>query len=317
LEALSRIIEVEKPQGVLIFVKTKSATTEVAEALSARGFNAAAINGDLPQPARETLISKLKVGTLQVLVATDVAARGLDVDRIELVVNFELPSNVESYVHRIGRTGRAGRSGRAILFLSPRERRFLRVLEQAGKGAVKELTLPSKLEVQAARVNRFKDEIRTFLAAGRPLGGLEKIIDEVAEECNVTPSTVAAVLCARARLIPAFEAKETEREYDREGDFPTGSSKRRAARSNNSDREGRGRQRSQARFDHREEKGSEVRIGRIKSSGKGLGGKEDLPSGPRRSSFKKEAGFKKDSGRAKASNKTRPYQKSSSSSKRK
>lgn len=218
LDALSRILEVDEPQAVLIFVRTKSATTEVADALASRGFNAAAINGDLPQQAREALIAKLKRGTLQVLVATDVAARGLDVDRIELVVNYELPNNAETYIHRIGRTGRAGRSGRAILFLSPRERRFLKNIQQLGKGDVKELQLPTKLQVQAARVRRFKNEIQAFLAEGRPTEGLEKIIEDVAAECGITPSTVAAVLCARAKLIPAFETREGKRKEPLEGE---------------------------------------------------------------------------------------------------
>jgi ATP-dependent RNA helicase DeaD len=226
LDAISRILEVDEPQAVLIFVRTKSATIEVADALAARGFNAAAINGDLPQQAREALISKLKRGTLQVLVATDVAARGLDVDRIELVVNYELPTNAETYVHRIGRTGRAGRSGRAILFLSPRERRFLKNIQQLGKGDVKELTLPTKIQVQGARVRRFKNEIQSFLAEGRPTEGLEKIIDEVAVECGVTASTVAAALCVRAKLLPAFETKEGGNKEAFEGEENSRKSKR-------------------------------------------------------------------------------------------
>lgn len=226
LDALSRILEVDEPQAVLIFVRTKSATTEVADALVSRGFNAAAINGDLPQQAREALIGKLKRGTLQVLVATDVAARGLDVDRIELVVNYELPNNAETYIHRIGRTGRAGRSGRAILFLSPRERRFLKNIQQLGKGEVKELNLPTKLQVQAARVRRFKNEIQAFLAEGRPTEGLEKIIEDVAAECGITASTVAAVLCARAKLIPAFETKEGKKKETFESEEGSRKSKR-------------------------------------------------------------------------------------------
>ena len=131
LDALTRILEVEPFDGVLIFVRTKIATTELADKLEARGHAAAAMNGDMPQKQREQMVNKLKAGGLDILIATDVAARGLDVDRISHVINYDIPYDTEAYIHRIGRTGRAGRQGDAILFVAPRERRMLGAIERA------------------------------------------------------------------------------------------------------------------------------------------------------------------------------------------
>jgi len=125
LDALTRILEAETFDGMIIFVRTRIATVEVAEKLSARGFAASALNGDIPQAQRERTVDQLKKGKLDILVATDVAARGLDVERISHVVNYDIPHDTEAYIHRIGRTGRAGREGDAILFVAPRERRML------------------------------------------------------------------------------------------------------------------------------------------------------------------------------------------------
>jgi ATP-dependent RNA helicase DeaD len=201
LEALTRILEVDEFDGVLIFVRTKSATVDLADRLVERGFSAAAINGDLAQNVREQMISKLKSGAISILVATDVAARGLDVDRISLVVNFEMPNNSETYVHRIGRTGRAGRSGRAILFLLPKERRFLRNIQSTMKsvGTMDELVLPTRQQVLEARVKKFKTEIAaTLLKKSTSLEMYERVVEEVASEHGVQAITVAAALCARA-----------------------------------------------------------------------------------------------------------------------
>ena len=131
MDALTRLLEVEPFEAMIVFVRTKQATEEVAEKLRARGFSAAAINGDIPQAQRERTIAALKDGSIDILVATDVAARGLDVERISHVLNYDIPHDTESYVHRIGRTGRAGRSGTALLFVSPRERHLLKSIERA------------------------------------------------------------------------------------------------------------------------------------------------------------------------------------------
>jgi len=133
MDALTRILEAEPYDGVIVFVRTKTATEELANKLEARGYAATALNGDIAQKQREATVNRLKKGHLDILVATDVAARGLDVQRISHVINYDVPHDTESYIHRIGRTGRAGREGDAILFVSPREKRMLYAIERATK----------------------------------------------------------------------------------------------------------------------------------------------------------------------------------------
>jgi ATP-dependent RNA helicase DeaD len=152
LDALTRVLDAEPFDAAIIFVRTKSSTMELAEKLKARGFSAEALNGDIAQAQRERTISLLKKGSLDILVATDVAARGLDVDRITHVINYDIPFDAESYVHRIGRTGRAGREGQAILFVSPREQRMLRAIERQIKCSIEQMELPTKQD--AARKRR-------------------------------------------------------------------------------------------------------------------------------------------------------------------
>ncbi|SIJ27800.1 DEAD/DEAH box helicase [Mycobacteroides abscessus subsp. abscessus] len=165
LDALTRILEVEEYDGIIMFVRTKQATEELAEKLRARGFKASAINGDIPQQARERTVEMLREGKIDILVATDVAARGLDVERISLVVNYDIPHDTESYVHRIGRTGRAGRSGEAILFITPREQRLLGSIERATKQKVEPLTLPSVIEQYELSRNVPATDIAAALAS--------------------------------------------------------------------------------------------------------------------------------------------------------
>src|SRR5215475_8597985 len=165
MDALTRLLEVEQGDAMIVFVRTKQATEEVAERLKARGFAAAAINGDIPQAVRERTIAALKDGTIDVLVATDVAARGLDVERISHVLNYDIPHAPESYVHRIGRTGRAGRSGTALLFVTPRERHLLKSIERVTRQKLVESELPSVDDVNAQRVEKFRDSITTALAS--------------------------------------------------------------------------------------------------------------------------------------------------------
>ena len=166
LDALTRILEAEPFDGMIIFARTKLGTEELASKLLARGFSAAAINGDLQQQQRERMIGQLKDGTIDILVATDVAARGLDVDRISHVINYDVPTDPESYTHRIGRTGRAGRSGEAILFITPREKNLLRMIERATRQPIGPLELPSIQAVNDVRIAKFKDQITETLAAG-------------------------------------------------------------------------------------------------------------------------------------------------------
>ncbi|WP_347986310.1 DEAD/DEAH box helicase [Methylomonas sp. AM2-LC] len=193
MDALTRILEAENFDGMIIFVRTKTATIEVAEKLEARGFSASAINGDMSQALRERAIDHLKSGKLDILIATDVAARGLDVDRITHVVNFDIPYDTESYIHRIGRTGRAGRTGDAILFVSPREKRLLANIEQATKQKVEEMQLPSTEFINNTRITRFKQRITDTLAAGE-LSFYTQLINQYHVEHDVPALDIAAAL---------------------------------------------------------------------------------------------------------------------------
>jgi ATP-dependent RNA helicase DeaD len=198
LDALTRILEAETFDGMIIFARTKLGTEELAGKLQARGFSATAINGDMAQQQRERTIQMLKDGKIDILVATDVAARGLDVERISHVVNYDVPSDPESYTHRIGRTGRAGRSGEAILFITPREKGLLRVIERATRQPVSPLTLPSIEAVNDVRIVKFKDQISDALAGG----GLEiyrTLIEQYESEKNVPAIEIAAALARMAR----------------------------------------------------------------------------------------------------------------------
>jgi len=197
LEALTRILEVEPFEAMLVFVRTKSSTVELAEKLEARGFAAQAMNGDMPQKERERQVDKLRGGRLDILVATDVVARGLDVDRISHVVNYDIPYDTEAYVHRIGRTGRAGRSGEAILFVVPRERRLLGAIEHATKQKIEPLTLPTVEMVNERRVEAFEAGIDDVLAGGN-LGFLERLVERYAERREVPMTRVAAALARLA-----------------------------------------------------------------------------------------------------------------------
>ncbi|MGO3071284.1 MAG: DEAD/DEAH box helicase [Brevibacterium linens] len=195
LDALTRILEVEEYEGIIMFVRTKQATEELAEKLRARGFKTAAINGDIPQQARERTIDMLREGKIDILVATDVAARGLDVERITLVVNYDIPHDTESYVHRIGRTGRAGRSGEAILFVTPREQRMLGSIERATKQKVEPLTLPSVEELTNTRVEKFTKRIDDVLATTE-LSELTEVIEAYSLSRDVPASNIAAALAS-------------------------------------------------------------------------------------------------------------------------
>ncbi|EIC29824.1 MULTISPECIES: DEAD/DEAH box helicase [Methylomicrobium] len=193
LDALTRILEAETFDGMIIFVRTKTATVELAERLEARGFSAAAINGDMSQALRERAIANLKSGKLDILIATDVAARGLDVDRITHVVNYDIPYDTESYVHRIGRTGRAGRTGDAILFVAPRERKLLGNIEKATKQKVEQMELPSTEVINNKRIARFKQQITDTLAA-EELSFYSQLIEQYQQEHNVSALEIASAL---------------------------------------------------------------------------------------------------------------------------
>jgi len=193
LDALTRLLEAEKFDAMLVFVRTKLETAELAERLEARGFSAAPLNGDIQQAQRERTVAKLKAGKIDILVATDVAARGLDVERISHVVNYDIPYDSETYVHRIGRTGRAGRSGEAILFVAPRERNMLRIIERVTRLPIEQMNLPSVADVNEQRVVRFKERIAAAVESGEGKT-FRALLEQIERERNVPAIEIAAAL---------------------------------------------------------------------------------------------------------------------------
>jgi ATP-dependent RNA helicase DeaD len=197
LDALTRILEAETFDGIIVFVRTKTATVELAEKLEARGFATEALNGDIAQKSRERTIERLKKGKIDILVATDVAARGLDVERISHVINYDIPNNAESYIHRVGRTGRAGRKGEAILFVSPRERWMIRVIEKASRQKMELMKLPSNETINNKRIANFKQSITDTLASEN-LSAFRDLMDQYRIEHDVPALDISAAL---ARMV--------------------------------------------------------------------------------------------------------------------
>ncbi len=193
LDALTRILEAEIFDGIIIFVRTKTATVELSEKLEARGYASAALNGDIAQNLRERTVNNLKKGNLDILVATDVAARGLDVKRISHVINYDIPYDTEAYIHRIGRTGRAGREGEAILFVAPRERRLLNAIERATKKKIEIMELPSTELINDKRIAQFKQKISDTLAS-EDLEFFSQLIEQFQQEHNIPANEIAAAL---------------------------------------------------------------------------------------------------------------------------
>jgi ATP-dependent RNA helicase DeaD len=225
MDALTRVLEVEPFEAMIVFVRTKQATEEVAERLRARGFSAAAINGDIQQAQRERTIAALKDGSIDILVATDVAARGLDVERISHVLNYDIPHDTESYVHRIGRTGRAGRSGAALLFVSPRERHLLKAIEKATRQKLIEAELPTVEDVNAQRVAKFRDSITDALG-GPGFDFFRRLIEDYERESDVPMADIAAALAVQSRDGEEFLlAPEPPQERRHRDDRPERSSK--------------------------------------------------------------------------------------------
>ncbi|VAW48079.1 DEAD-box ATP-dependent RNA helicase DeaD (= CshA) [hydrothermal vent metagenome] len=250
LDALTRILEAEeKIDGSIIFVRTKTATVDLAERLEARGHAAAALNGDIAQNQRERIVDQLKKGKIDILVATDVVARGLDVPRISHVFNYDIPQDNESYIHRIGRTGRAGREGNAILFVTPRERRLLSSIERTTKSKIPEMHLPSTQDINNSRVDRFKARIVEAMQQD-DTAFYQELIEQLETEQNIPAVEIAAGL---ARLlqgdIPFFMPDKPVRE---------------ARSERNSGNEGR-------------ERGGRERGGRNERGGNDRGGKDRKP----------------------------------------
>ncbi len=219
VDALTRILEVEDYDGIIIFTRTKSMTLELAEKLNARGYAAAGLNGDMNQAQREKTVNQLKKGKLDILIGTDIVARGLDINRISHVINYDIPYDTESYVHRIGRTGRAGKSGEAILFVAPRERNLLRMIERATKKPIERMEMPSTEDVNDTRVAKFKQQITDELAKE----GLEyytAIVESYQQEHNIPAEEIAAALVRIARKgdpLRLKDFKEQKIDYDNNG----------------------------------------------------------------------------------------------------
>ena len=197
LDALTRYLESQESDGIIIFVRTREATGVVAEKLSARGYSAAAINGDINQTQREKTISRLKKGTIDILVATDVAARGIDVERISHVINYDIPYDSEGYVHRIGRTGRAGRLGKALLFVQPRERRLLGIIEKDTKQKLQAWQKPTAQQLAEQRKTKLSEDIATKLE-NTVADVYHKMIAELCETLDQPAEQIAAALLSSA-----------------------------------------------------------------------------------------------------------------------
>ena len=197
LDALTRILEAEPFDATIIFVRTRTSTIELSEKLEARGYATQPLNGDIPQKQRERTVENLKKGKLDIIVATDVAARGLDVERISHVINYDIPHDTEAYIHRIGRTGRAGREGDAILFVAPREKHLLRAIEKATRKQIELMDLPSTELINDKRIAKFKQRITDTLAT-EDLGLFTQLVEQYEREHNVPAEEIAAAL---ARLL--------------------------------------------------------------------------------------------------------------------
>lgn len=220
LDALTRLLDVEPFTAMLIFVRTKTATAELADKLTARGFSAAALNGDMNQQMRERVIEQLKNGRLDIVIATDVAARGIDVSRVSHVVNYDIPYDAEAYVHRIGRTGRAGRTGKAILFITAREKRMLRTIETVTGRRVTPMPVPSMKQVISQRIEHFKQQL-TSIREEQDLSPYKTIIESWANEDLLDLTDLAATLLFVAQgdrsLVPKGKAA-MEHDDDQSGE---------------------------------------------------------------------------------------------------
>ncbi|MCW8090552.1 DEAD/DEAH box helicase [Alteromonas sp. ASW11-130] len=239
LEALTRIMEVEPFDGMIIFVRTKTATVELADKLAARGYDVEPLNGDIPQNARERTVEKLKDGTIDILVATDVVARGLDVERVSHVINYDIPYDTESYVHRIGRTGRAGRTGDAILFISHREKRLLFAIEKTTKQQIEQMPIPSISELNETRLSKFKLSVAQAID-GKSLEKLMPIVEMLQKETEAAPEVLMAALVQMAQGDEPLMLTESDRPDLHSKPARTERGDRRESRGSKDSRDGRG-----------------------------------------------------------------------------
>ncbi|MDR9468670.1 DEAD/DEAH box helicase [Marinospirillum sp.] len=234
-EALVRILEAEPTDGVIIFTRTKAGCSDLADFLNGRGLRASALHGDMAQAQREQAVDKLKKSQLDILVATDVAARGLDVERISHVINYDPPHDSESYVHRIGRTGRAGRSGEAILFVTPREKRLLFNLERSTGQKIQPMELPKAAVINAKRSDKFKEQVVHAMQA-RNLEDFQKLVNEIHAETDADPLQIAAALAKMVQgntplWVEDIKPRPMRERSDRRDEAPRGAAGRKGGRS--------------------------------------------------------------------------------------
>ena len=235
LDALTRFLEVEKFEAAIIFTRTKTMSSELAEKLQARGYAVAALNGDMKQSQREKVIERIKKGSLDIVVATDVAARGIDVERIGHVINYDIPTDTESYIHRIGRTGRAGRKGKALLFVTPREQRLLKDIERAISQPIKQIEPPSVKQVSELRNQQLAEKVTNIISKSKNLKPYQEMIASIVEQIECNPNDIAAALAyllEQSNPMPIYEldavkeepakrGRSSSRSYDR-SDKPRG-----------------------------------------------------------------------------------------------
>ncbi len=291
VDVLTRILELETFDAMLIFVRTKNGTTELADKLRAQGFAAEPLNGDMNQEMRERTVERLKGGQLDILVATDVAARGLDVERISHVVNYDIPTDPSAYVHRIGRTARAGRAGKAVLLVEPRERGLLRAIERTIRRSIPEMDAPSAAQLSASRVDRFTELLRETLAV-QDLDFFYRLIAHIAKEQELDLMDIAAALSFQLQRERPLDVKEPPRERRpeprREGGRPWDRERPQPQFRESRDDRGRDRDRTSfspdrgagERFAPRPERWSQ-RLGRDNEVRGGRRGDEQGPMGPR------------------------------------
>jgi len=210
MDALTRVLEAEEIDAMIVFVRTKTATAELAEKLEAHGFATGALNGDMTQTMRERTVNRLKKGALDIVVATDVAARGLDVERISHVVNYDIPNDPEAYVHRIGRTGRAGRKGRALLFVQPRERHLLKAIERSTRQTIPPMAIPTADDLSERRIDRFMAQLRETLTE-QDLDYYYRLVSRIEKEQEMDVMDIAAALVYQSQKERPFIVKELQK----------------------------------------------------------------------------------------------------------
>ena len=238
LDVLTRFLEVEDIQAVIIFARTKTLSAELAEKLQARGYAAAALNGDMNQSAREKVIERIKTGSLDIVVATDVAARGIDVERVSHVINFDIPHDTESYIHRIGRTGRAGRKGTALLFVTPREHHLLRDIERATQKPIRQVEPPSLEQMSQKRSEQMAEKIIGIINKSKKLGIYREMIADIMGQCEHSAEDIAAALAylnQQSNPLPSHEIGSANPESSRR----SGRTSSYKGRSNGSSEQGR------------------------------------------------------------------------------